>query len=85
MLLSEYDIKSTQDIQEALKDILGGTIEDILNAFESRYSNGYTEGINNSVKAINRVGFGYRNFDMLRKKMLMLHREDIFSPAHAQG
>ena len=26
-LLSEYDIQSVQDIQEALKDLLGGTIE----------------------------------------------------------
>ncbi|MBP3608158.1 MAG: hypothetical protein J6J11_07570 [Treponema sp.] len=25
-LLSEYDIQSAQDIQEALKDLLGGTI-----------------------------------------------------------
>ena len=28
-LLSEYEIQSAQDIQEALKDLLGGTIEDI--------------------------------------------------------
>lgn len=28
-LLHEYDIQSTEDIQEALKDLLGGTIEDI--------------------------------------------------------
>ena len=26
-LLSEYDIQSVQDIQEALTDLLGGTIE----------------------------------------------------------
>ena len=26
-LLSEYDIQSAQDIQEALKDLLGGTIK----------------------------------------------------------
>lgn len=29
-LLSEYDIQSAQDIQEALKDLLGGTIKELM-------------------------------------------------------
>jgi arginine repressor len=28
-LLSEYDIETVQDIQEALKDLLGGTLKEI--------------------------------------------------------
>ena len=31
-LLQEYDIKSVDDIQEALKDLLGGTIQSMLEA-----------------------------------------------------
>jgi putative transposase len=31
-LLQEYDIKSAEDIQEALKDLLGGTIQSMLEA-----------------------------------------------------
>lgn len=31
-LIEEYDIKSAEDIQDALKDLLGGTIENILKA-----------------------------------------------------
>lgn len=31
-LLSEYDIQSAQDIQEALKDLLGGTIKEMMEA-----------------------------------------------------
>ena len=31
-LLSEYDIKSANDIQEALKDLLGGTIKEMMEA-----------------------------------------------------
>lgn len=31
-LLSEYDIKSAQDIQEALKDLLCGTIKKMMEA-----------------------------------------------------
>ena len=29
-LLSEYDIHTAEDIQEALKDLLGGTIQEML-------------------------------------------------------
>ncbi len=32
MLLQEYDIESAQDIQEALKDLLGGTIKEKMEA-----------------------------------------------------
>ena len=31
-LLSEYDIQSAQDIQDALKDLLGGTIKEMMEA-----------------------------------------------------
>jgi Transposase and inactivated derivatives len=31
-LLSEYDIKTTKDIQEALRDLLGGTIKEMMEA-----------------------------------------------------
>ncbi len=31
-LINEYDIKSAQDIQDALKDLLGGTIQEMLEA-----------------------------------------------------
>jgi transposase len=48
----------------------------ILNAFECSYSNGFTEGINNSVKVIKRVGFGYRNFDTLRRRILLIHHKN---------
>ena len=30
MLLEEYDIKSAKDIEDALKDLLGGTIQEML-------------------------------------------------------
>lgn len=32
MLLQEYDIASAQDIQDALKDLLGGTIKEMMEA-----------------------------------------------------
>ncbi len=32
MLLEEYDIKTAEDIQDALKDLMGGTIQEMLKA-----------------------------------------------------
>ena len=41
--------------------------EYILNSFiDKRYSNGYTEGTNNKIKVLKRVGFGYKDFKFLR-------------------
>ena len=54
----------------------------ILNAFDCSYSNGFTEGMNNAIKVIKRVAFGYRNFDNFRRRILVsLHskQEPIFS------
>ena len=31
-LINEYDIKNAEDIQDALKDLLGGTIQEMLEA-----------------------------------------------------
>ena len=31
-LIQEYDIKTEEDIQEALKDLLGGTIQEMMKA-----------------------------------------------------
>ena len=41
----------------------------ILNSFDCRYSNGYTEGMNNIIKVIKRNAYGYRNFDNFRKRI----------------
>jgi len=42
-LLNEYDIKTAEDIQEALKDLLGGTIKNIMEA-EMEEHLGYERG-----------------------------------------
>ena len=43
---------------------------EILNAFESGLSNGYTEGCNSKIKVIKRNAYGIRNFKRLRKRIL---------------
>ena len=42
----------------------------ILNTFKYPYSNGFTEGCNNQIKVLKRTGYGYRNFNRFRKKIL---------------
>ncbi len=42
----------------------------ILNAFTCPYSNGFTEGINNTIKVIKRIAYGYRNFNNFRLRIL---------------
>lgn len=43
----------------------------ILNAFECKYTNGYTEGTNNAIKVIKRNAFGYRNFENFRNRIFL--------------
>ena len=48
-------------------------LEYIVNSFiDERYSNGFTEGLNNKIKVIKRVGFGYKNFDFFRIRLLYI-------------
>lgn len=45
----------------------------IVNSFiDKRFSNGYTEGLNNKIKVIKRVAFGYKNFEFLRLRILYI-------------
>lgn len=51
-------------------------IKEISNSFlfdpitKSRITNGFIEGKNNFCKVIKRVGFGYKNFDLFRAKVI---------------
>jgi len=43
---------------------------EIVNAFDFPYTNSMTEGFNNKIKVLKRNGFGYRNFERFRKRIL---------------
>lgn len=49
----------------------------ILNAFDCPYSNAFTEGCNNAIKALKRVAFGFRHFSNFRARILQ-----VANPAH---
>ena len=42
----------------------------ILNAFDCPFSNGFTEGCNNTIKVLKRIAYGYRNFHNFRARIL---------------
>ena len=53
-------------------------LEYIVNSFiDKRYSNGFTEGINNKIKVIKRNAFGYKNFQFLRKRILYIFNKKL--------
>jgi transposase len=45
--------------------------EVILNYFPNHLSSGFVEGMNNKIKLIKRLGFGYRNFTHFRLRLLV--------------
>ena len=52
--------------------------EYIVNSFiDERYSNGFTEGTNNKIKVIKRVGFGYKSFKLLRARILYVFNKTL--------
>ena len=53
-------------------------LEYIVNSFiDKRYTNGFTEGINNKIKVIKRNAFGYKNFKFFRKRILYIFNNKI--------
>ena len=43
----------------------------IENSFISPYNNGRIEGINNKIKVLNRVAYGYRNFQNYKNRIIL--------------
>ena len=49
----------------------------ILNAFDCRYTNGFTEGCNNKIKVLKRISFGVRNFSRFRNRILHIMNSQV--------
>jgi len=50
---------------------------EILNSFDVPYTNGYTEGCNNRIKVIKRVGFGMPEFQRFRRRILHIMKPGV--------
>ena len=70
--ISICDKCGIKEFEEAAKTIKNW-LPYIVNSFiDERFSNGYTEGLNNKIKVIKRIGFGYRNFDFFRLRIMYI-------------
>jgi len=54
----------------ALLPMFSNWRDEILNYFDYRITNGFVEGKNNRIKTIKRMGYGYRNMDNFRMRIL---------------
>jgi transposase len=55
--------------EERGKEILQ-QFDEICNYFNNRTTSGVTEGINTRIKLIVRQSYGFKNFDMMKEKLL---------------
>jgi len=62
-LLSKYMLTSLKTIKKYRKYIV--------NMLNSKYTNGIIEGINNKIKVIKRIAFGYRSFVHFKNRILI--------------
>ena len=79
-LLNWIDLCVASEIEEFISaaKTINNWLEQIVNSFiDERYTNGFTEGINNKVKVIKRNGFGYKNFEFFRKRILYIFNNTI--------
>ena len=61
-----------EEFEEAAKTIQNW-LPYIVNSFiDKRFSNGFTEGLNNKIKVIKRVAFGYKNFNFFRLRLMYI-------------
>ena len=52
-------------------DTLSLHLSEICNYFKNRTTSGVTEGLNTRIKLILRQSYGFKNFDMMRDKLLV--------------
>ena len=74
-LLNWIDLCNESGIDEFIEaaKTISNWLEYICNSFiDKRFSNGYTEGLNNKIKVIKRVAFGYKDFKFFRLRLLYI-------------
>ncbi len=65
-LVEESGVDEFRSVLKTFKDWR----QAILNGLTQVYSNGFTEGMNNKIKVLKRVAFGFRNFERFRARIL---------------
>ena len=76
-LLQEYDIETAEDIHDALKDLLGGTIKEMMEAEMHDYRNGYKEKTVNSSYGSMRIDVPQDRKSTFEPKVVKKRQKDI--------
>ena len=76
-LLQEYDIETAEDIHDALKDLLGGTIKEMMEAEMDDYRNGYKEKTVNSSYGSMRIDVPQDRKSTFEPKVVKKRQKDI--------
>ena len=61
-------------LSRGLKRVYQTTVnyeEYVINALDHPYSNGKIEGLNNQIKTLKKVAYGFRNFDNFRTRIML--------------
>ena len=81
-LLSWIELCRESKIEEfvAVSNTIETWLPYIVNSFiDERFSNGYTEGLNNKIKVIKRIAFGFKNFSFYRLRLMYVLNKKIRS------
>ncbi len=87
-ILNWIELCRESKIEEFIEasNTINNWLEEICNSFiDERFSNGFTEGMNNKIKVIKRVGFGYKNFEFFRLRLLYILRGKISGISKKDG
>ncbi len=79
-ILSWIDLCRESKIEEFIEasNTIENWLEYICNSFiDEKFSNGYTEGLNNKIKVIKRNAFGYKDFEFFRVRLLYILNQKI--------
>lgn len=71
--LIHSDLSNVSEYMKTSIKTLKKSKEYVINSIKYGYTNGVIEGINNKIKAIKRIAFGYRSFYNFRNRILIMN------------
>ena len=75
--LIQSEIKEFHNIHSTFSNWKHEIINSFIRFGEKRLNNGYIEGMNNRIKEIKRIAFGYSNFYHFKMRIMYIVNEDI--------
>ena len=77
--LEQSEIKEFNSIKNTFINWKDGIINSFMRFGEKRLHNGYIEGMNNHIKVIKRISYGYYNFKHFRARIMYIINQDCIA------